>query len=232
MDLAGKLVAISPHFDDAVLSCGDWLAARPGGTVLTVYSGVPPSGTPLPDWDRRCGFARADQAMLARHEENRAAMATLGARGLGLGLLDDQYGGPGADAGRLTGALAAALTTLRPDVVLVPLGLFHQDHLRASEAALVVWKLFREVLDSTWLAYEEALYRRKPGLVQQRLAELRARRIRITPLSGPPYRGSRKTRAVAAYASQLRALGLVPGRGDDAAPERYWRLEPEEGARY
>lgn len=232
MELSGRVVAISPHFDDAVFSCGNWLATRPGSTVLTVYSGVPHSGTPLPDWDRRCGFERADQAMLARHEENRAAMAVLGARGLGLGLLDSQYGEPGADTGRITGALAAALTTLRPDVVLAPLGLFHQDHLRASDAALVVWRLFREVLDSTWLAYEEALYRRKPGLVQQRLAQLRGQRIRVTPLSGPQYLGNRKTRAVAAYASQLEALGLAPGQGDDAAPERYWRLEAEEGALY
>ena len=230
MDLAGTVVVISPHFDDAVFSCGEWLAARPGSTVLTVYSGVPSSSTPLPDWDRRCGFNRADQAVLARHEENRAAMAVLGARGLGLGLLDDQYGHPPADAGRITGALAAALTTLRPEVVLAPLGLFHQDHLRASDAALMVWRLFRDVMNSTWLAYEEALYRGKPGLVQQRLAELRAQDIRVTPLAGPQYRGDRKTRAVAAYASQLEALGLVPGQGDDAAPERYWRLEFEEGA--
>lgn len=226
MDLAGKLVVISPHFDDAVFSCGDWLAARPGGTVLTVYSAVPHSSTPLPDRDRRCGFARADQAMLARHAENRAAMEVLGARGLGLGLLDDQYGAPGTDAGRLTGALASALTTLQPDVVLVPLGLFHHDNLRASDAALVVWRLFRETLGCTWLAYEDAPYRPAPGPVLQRLAELRARHISLTPLVGPQYRGSRKIRAAAAYASHRGA----PRPGDAAAPERYWHLEAEESA--
>jgi len=230
MDLSGSVVAISPHFDDAVFSCGNLLAARPGSTVLTVYSAVPGSATPAPEWDRRCGFERADQAVLARHEENRAAMAVLGARGLGLDLLDDQYGGPRAEAGRLTGALAAALNTLAPDVVLLPLGLFHRDHLRTSDAALTVWRLFRDVMDTAWLAYEEALYRCKPGLVQKRLAELREQRVLATPLSGPaPVDPDRKTRAVAAYASQLQALGLVPGKGDDAAPERYWRLQLAEG---
>ncbi|MBO1113775.1 PIG-L family deacetylase [Bordetella petrii] len=229
MDPKGRLVVISPHFDDAVFSCGDWLAACPGGTVLTVYSGVPPSTAPLPDWDRRCGFARADQAVLARHEENRAAMAVLGARGLGLGLLDDQYQGAATVAGRITGMLASALTTLQPAVVLMPLGLFHRDHLRVSDAALTVWRLFRQAMNNTWLAYEEALYRRKPGLLQQRLAELRAQHVLATPEAGPQYRGDRKTRAVAAYASQLGALGLTPGQGDDAAPERYWLLAPESG---
>ncbi|MBO9353803.1 PIG-L family deacetylase [Bordetella petrii] len=228
MDVPGKVLAISPHFDDAVFSCGAWLAACPGSTVLTVYSGVPPSTAPLPDWDRRCGFQRADQAMMARYEENRAAMAVLGARGLGLGLLDDQYHGPPLEAGRITGMLATALTTLQPDIVLAPLGLFHRDHVRVADAALTVWRLFQQSLGGTWLAYEEALYRRKPGLVQQRLADLHAQHIRATPAAGPPYLGERKTHAVAAYASQLDALGLMPGQGDDAAPERYWRLGLEE----
>ncbi|MBV7486116.1 PIG-L deacetylase family protein [Bordetella sp. BOR01] len=230
MGLTGKVVVISPHFDDAVLSCGDWLAACPGSTVLTVYSGVPPSTASLPDWDRRCGFERADQAAMARHEENRAAMAVLGARGLGLGLLDEQYEGPVPETGRITGMLATALTTLQPAVVLVPLGLFHRDHLRVSDASLTVWRLFRAAMANTWLAYEEALYRRKPGLVQQRLATLQAERIQATPIQGPRYNGERKRRAVAAYASQLDALELTPGQGDDAAPESYWRLEIEGAA--
>lgn len=231
MDMSGSVVVISPHFDDAVLSCGNWLAACPGSTVLTVYSGVPPSATPLTDWDRRCGFQSADQAMLARHEENRAAMAVLGARNLDLGLLDEQYTRQQAGPGRLTGMLATALTTLQPAVLLLPLGLFHRDHLRVSEAALTIWRLFERPLGGRWLAYEEALYRRKPGLVQSRLAALRAQHIVATPVPGPAYRGERKTRAVAAYASQLEPLGLVPGQGDDAAPERYWELSAEQAGK-
>ncbi|MCD0504441.1 PIG-L family deacetylase, partial [Bordetella petrii] len=203
MQPAGKIVVISPHFEDAVFSCGAWLAARPGATVLTVYSGVPASGVPVSDWDRRCGFERADQAVLARQAENQAALALLGARGLGLGLLTDQYGASLGESGRLTGVLAAALTTLRPDIVLMPLGVFQRDSLRASEAALAVWQLFRASMDNTWLAYEEALYRARPGLVQHRLAELRAQDISATPLAGPQYLGDRKVRAVAACASQL-----------------------------
>src|SRR5436853_287558 len=51
------MVAISPHLDDAVLSCGQLLAARPGSVVITVFAGMPRDGSQQTDWDRRCGFA-------------------------------------------------------------------------------------------------------------------------------------------------------------------------------
>lgn len=218
MACATHTVVISPHFDDAVLGCGDLLAATPNCTVITVYSGVPPAGTPAPDWDRRCGFATADEAMLAREREDSVALAMLHAHALRLGLMDSQYEPPD-DSARLHDALAGALGLLQPQRVYVPLGLFHDDHRRVCDAALHIG-----VLSSCeWLGYEEALYRRKPGLLQQRLAELLARGVMATPEPGPPPSGT-KTSAVAAYASQLRALGLQPGMGDAAQPERYWRL--------
>ncbi|WP_459618577.1 PIG-L family deacetylase [Bordetella sp. 2513F-2] len=222
MTQAEPWVIISPHFDDAVLSCGALLSSHPGSTVLTVFSGVPHPGTPLPDWDRRCGFERADQAMLAREREDTLALALLGAKALRLGLLDQQYADPdGPD--RLPGMLAGALDLLQPQRVLTPLGLFHQDHARVSDAVATIGPL----LECEWYAYEEALYRCKPGLVQRRLAELRRRGVRATPadLGQPETPPPIKARAVAAYASQLRALGLAPGEGDPARAERYWRLE-------
>jgi len=219
MACASHTVVISPHFDDAVLGCGDLLAAMPGCTVITVYSGVPPAGTSAPDWDRRCGFATADEAMLAREREDSEALATLQAHALRLGLMDSQYASPD-DPVRLDDALAGALGLLQPQRVYMPLGLFHDDHRRVCDAALRIGALS----SCEWLAYEEALYRRKPGLLQQRLAELLARGVVATPEPGPPPSDGKKASAVAAYASQLRALGLQPGMGDPAQPERYWRL--------
>src|SRR6478752_3072849 len=37
----GRLIAVSPCLNDAVVSCAGLLAARPDSTVLTVYSGLP-----------------------------------------------------------------------------------------------------------------------------------------------------------------------------------------------
>ena len=59
-------VVISPHLDDAVFSCGDWLATHPGAIVMTVFAGVPRDGALHTEWDNRCGFADASHAILAR----------------------------------------------------------------------------------------------------------------------------------------------------------------------
>jgi LmbE family N-acetylglucosaminyl deacetylase len=216
-----RIAIISPHLDDAVLSCGNLLGAHRDSVVVTLFSGMPPPDTPLTEWDRLCGFADCEEAMQARHHENEAALALLGARSLNLGLLDGQYA-VAEDAAQLAGALARALAGLDVASVFMPLGLFHPDHVRASEACLAAWPLFDQY---GWFAYSDALYRRRPGVLQQRLADLRARRIYATPIFLPQGCPVQKTRAVAAYASQLAALDLAPGQGDDAAAEGYWHFE-------
>lgn len=215
----GGIVVLSPHFDDAVLACGAFLAGRPGATVLTVCAGLPPPEMPAPDWDRRCGFRSARQAVLARIDENRQALGLLRAVGRQLAMLDSQYGGQCAG---LSPRLARELAEMRPALVLMPLGLFHDDHIRVSNAALRVRRWLGPGM--SWVAYEDALYRRRPGLVQRRLATLRDRGVRATPWLTVAADLPIKRRAVGAYASQLGPLGLIPGRGDDALPEHYWRL--------
>lgn len=215
-------MTISPHYDDAVLSCGNLLAAQPGSTVLTVYTGTPPDGERMTtDWDRRCGFDDAEQAMRARRAENQSALRLLRLHGLELGLLDAQYADAGQE-GRLTAALATALSRLHPRIVLMPLGLFHGDHLRVSDAVLRVRGLFRRC---QWLAYEEIPYRDKPGLVQGRLADLMTHHVCATPALVGPEASPLKPQALRAYRSQLRALGIPLERPvENGREERYWRL--------
>jgi LmbE family N-acetylglucosaminyl deacetylase len=221
---SGGILVLSPHFDDAVLACGAFLATRPGAVVMTVCAGQPPENAPLPEWDQRRGFDNARSAVQARMQENRHALARLGAVDAQLDLLDSQYGGRCAGLGP---ALAREIARLRPGIVLLPLGLFHEDHVRVSNAALMAWRWLGD--RPLWIAYEDALYRRRPGLVQQRLAELHAMGVCATPWLTVPARMPMKRRAVAAYASQLGPLGLVPGQGDDALPEHYWRLCSPDG---
>lgn len=215
------MVVISPHLDDAVFGCGDALAARPGSTVLTVFAGLPDDAERITEWDARCGFADAREAVRARRDEDRLALTRLEARPLWLDFVDSQYGQP-AGAEAIAAALRAALQDLADDRVLYPLGLFHSDHRLVHEAA----RAALDTLDvAVALAYEDALYRAIPGLLQRRLAELEKAGIVATPApEAPPPGGPRKAQAIAAYASQLRAFG--PGGCDDAArPERLWRLE-------
>ncbi len=218
-------MVVSPHCDDAVFGCGELLAARPGSAVITVFAGRPEHGVPLTRWDAAAGFDEGDDVMGHRHAEDRAALAVLGARARWLPFRDAQYGGPiAADA--VVPGLAAAVRAYRPDVVAIPLGLFHDDHKTTHEAGL---RLARRWPQLTWLLYADALYRHIAGLVEERLARLGAAGLVAVPLPSPPvHRDELKRRAVACYASQLRALS-GPGRAshtDLFEPESYWRLSP------
>jgi len=214
-----ETVVLSPHFDDAVFSCGAFLARHPDAVVLTVFAGMPPAEMGAPSWDQRCGFDCPRAAMRARRDENARALEALGVRGEQLPLLDQQYGGQGEG---LVMALEDSLAQIGASRVLLPLGLFHEDHVRVSNAGLFVCGL----LGKACIAYEDALYRCKPGLVRQRFAELAAAGVCAMPWRSERADVPAKVRAVKAYASQLRALGLTPGEGDDARPEHYWRLVP------
>jgi LmbE family N-acetylglucosaminyl deacetylase len=217
---------ISPHLDDAVFGCGQWLSAHPGTRVATVFAGLPADGGLRTDWDARCGLASAREAVLARREEDRAALALLGCEPRWLDFGDSQYGvTPAVEA--VAEALSALLARQGEDEAFVfPLGLFHADHRLVHEACMAAWRRHPRPA----LLYEDALYRGIPRLLQQRLAELLQQGLELTPAKEPPGDAATlKARAVQCYASQLRAFG--PGGYDDTArPERRWRIETEAGA--
>jgi LmbE family N-acetylglucosaminyl deacetylase len=221
--LPDPMLVISPHLDDAVLSCGQLLAGRPGSVVATIFAGVPRQPGLCTDWDRRCGFGSAAEAMARRREEDRAALARLGAQALWLDFCDAQYEQP-APAEDLRAALRDLLLRCRPERVLLPLGLYHGDHRQAHEAALSVC---REC--EVWL-YEDVPYRGMSGVLQQRLAELQAmgRSLRPARLAGCLGAAEAKSGALSAYASQWRAFGRH-GLDDAREPERCWALEPPLG---
>lgn len=213
-----RTVVISPHLDDAVFSCGRLLAAHPGSTVVTVFAGIPPLHMPASDWDRRCGFDTAAQAMTQRRDEDRIALSLLEARPVWLDFLDHGYG-PACSPEAVTYALQQVLLELQPDSVLVPLGLFHSDHLLTHESGMHAVLAMAGVRR---LLYEDALYRGLPGLLQQRLMALGQSGASLTPLRMKSEGSAAlKAHAVQAYASQLRGFG--PGGYDDTeAAERCW----------
>jgi LmbE family N-acetylglucosaminyl deacetylase len=219
--VTGRLVVVSPHLDDGVLGCSALLAQHPAAIVMTVFAGRPPASTPLPPWDEAAGFRPGDDVVGARRAEDRAALDILDAEPVWLSFLDSQYGdSPAVDA--IVPALESALMDAVPATVCIPLGLFHSDHLLTHAAALHV--LARHA-HWRWLAYEEPMYRRVPGSLDDRLASLKSAGIAATlyQSAAPP---ADKPRAMACYASQLRALRTPgrPGFADALAPERYWAL--------
>ena len=143
-------VVLSPHFDDAVLSCARWLEQHPGTIVATVCSGKPGPGVPAdPAWDALARFSSGDHAAESRRDEDLDALGVLGAEQLVLGFLDGSFykerAGRWHEAGNagnsfeahLTRSIDEVLDDLDPDACLLPLGLLHPDHIVTRRAALI-----------------------------------------------------------------------------------------------
>jgi LmbE family N-acetylglucosaminyl deacetylase len=79
-----RIVVVSPHLDDGVLSLGAAMAqwARTGARVelLTVFACDPESDAPAGGWDERAGFSTESQAAIARRAEDARACTLLGAK--------------------------------------------------------------------------------------------------------------------------------------------------------
>ena len=82
--LKGRLVVVSPHLDDAVLSLGATIAhaVQSGSNVeiLTVFACAPDSNAPTDDWDRKSGFTTEGEAAQQRRREDEAPVPVDGRR--------------------------------------------------------------------------------------------------------------------------------------------------------
>jgi LmbE family N-acetylglucosaminyl deacetylase len=219
----GRLLAVSPHLDDVVFGCGDVVAAHPGAVVVTIFAGGPSVWNEPTDWDAAAGFAPGEDAVARRREEDRAALTEIAARPVWLPFWDSQYGRT-APCDEIRAMVDQVIHTAAPDVVIIPLGLWHSDHCLCHQAVV---SLVRRYPGLEWLAYEDAVYRSYPdsGLAG-RLAQLSADGIRATPLAAGPPASAAKRRSISCYRSQLRALTTpgLPGWTDALEPERCWVL--------
>jgi LmbE family N-acetylglucosaminyl deacetylase len=204
-----KMVVISPHLDDAVMSIGATIAGavRSGTTVevLTVFGYGPTSPAPAGPWDRKSGFATEAEACGVRRREDAEACRILGATQR----LFDFGAEPYERRGTPEQILAAVKSQLAgADSVLVPgFPLTHPDHQELTQLLL-----------SAALPCRIGLYAEQPyGFYERRKIEPAMRAAAIDSLVGPlrwmrqpAGRAERrlKIRAVRSYRSQLRSLGL------------------------
>jgi LmbE family N-acetylglucosaminyl deacetylase len=226
-----RIVIISPHLDDAVLGCGQFMAARPGCTVVTVFAGNPPRyPDPMRVWDLQSGFGPHDDVMEARRREDHAALAVLGATPRHLDFVEYTYNpgdvpvSPETIAPRLTQELRA----LEPSLVIAPFGLANPDHDVVHRASMRARDELGDDL-SFWL-YQDMGYHFIPGLLAWRVSQLFRKEIWPTPVC-PVVDGTdeRKMRAVNCYPSQLLALEddwQIGAKLATHTPEQYWRLTP------
>jgi LmbE family N-acetylglucosaminyl deacetylase len=180
MPRSRALIVVSPHLDDGVMSCGQFLSTRPGSVVITVFAGRPPDGR-WGSWDDRC-FELGEDPLTVRWAEDRLAVEEIGSTSLHLGFLDDQYGPPPA-VGDITEALAEATSGIAAGSWLVPLGLRHPDHLLAHRASVA---LLTRQGQADWIVYEELPYRlQHPVEVRARLSEVQRAGVALGELQPP-----------------------------------------------
>ena len=227
-----RIVVLSPHFDDAAMGAGLMILRHTAAdtTVVTVLGGRPPSyPDPPSEWDALGGFHAGDDVVAARREEDRAAMAVLGAAHAWLDFPDHQYL---AEPDRPTAAevapvLEAAVSEKVPTAVFVPMGLGNPDHVMTHDAALLVRARHQEW---AWFAYEDHGYKHIPGLLAWRVSKLFRSGLWPTPALVPVSTDlERKRGALWCYASQIPPLEqdhALSERLDANVPEQFWRLAP------
>jgi LmbE family N-acetylglucosaminyl deacetylase len=210
------VLVVSPHLDDAVLSAGQFLAGLPGAVVVTMLAGIPDPPVTTP-WDAASGFATSQEAVETRRAEDEAALALLKATPAHLDFLDGQYAP--ADPSALTDALVEQVERHRPEFVLGPLGVHHDDHERIRDAVLAA------DLDVPLWLYEDLPYRvNRPEAAAAALQTIRGRGY--TPELGFIGTGpvASKTVALWCYRSQMR-LPYFDNIHTMLVPERFWRVE-------
>jgi LmbE family N-acetylglucosaminyl deacetylase len=227
-----RIAIVSPHLDDAVLGCANFMASHPGVVVVTVFAGNPPAypSDPMRKWDVQSGFAAGDDVMETRRHEDAAALDLLDATPVHLEFVEHTYNPddrPVAPA-VLAEGLAPALAALGPTLVLAPFGLANPDHDVTHRACMLARD---ELGDSvSWWCYEDSGYKHIPGMLAWRVSSLFRRGVWPTPVCPPTdAHETRKRAAIACYPTQLRALEddwAIGAKLAAPAPEQFWRLAP------
>ena len=201
-----RWIYLSPHFDDAVLSCGGLIyeQTRQGlqAEIWTIFAGDAPAGLLSPlalrchvDW----GIPDVHELVAARRDEDQAAAAIVGAEIVhfslpdciyrrsadGQSLYPDEVFVPfhpfdqGLD-GDIAVVMAAELEA--DDILVVPLAIGdHVDHRLARLAAERLHRPLRYYADIPYVLRQPEATRDSGGV-----ARLRKRRSRLRP---PPRRG-------------------------------------------
>ncbi len=243
-----RRIVLSPHLDDAPLSCGgaihQWTAAGEPVLVVTFMTGDPPDGdlSPFAHAQHAGWQLEAREAYVARRAEEVAALQVLGADYRHVGLLDciyraDDAGSfynsdeaifgcihPGDD--RLAEEMARRLVLLGPlestTDVYAPLAVGnHIDHQLVRHAA------------ERWRGQDLIYYEDFPYVGEGEAEELDATPLLI-PLSKEDI--AAKIKAIGCYQSQIRSLFRTDARmekqvcahgrhasGENGWAERYWQ---------
>jgi hypothetical protein len=217
---------LSPHLDDAVLSC--WhLLAQPGEMiVINVFAGVPASTSRPAWWDQLTGASDSGQRVRERVEEDREALAFTGREPVNLGFLDEQYRGAEQPLAPL---IAHIESWLVPGAHVYAPAAFggHEDHALVRAAALGLRKrglgvsLYADLPHATLHGWPAWVTGAGTAASPDHAAALWDRTLAETGISPAtmslevhqldPRSHARKLKAVHSYVTQLKGLAEFGG---------------------
>ncbi len=225
-----RLLVVSPHLDDVVMSCGFLLLAHPGATVVTLFAASPDSYTdPLNEHDTDCGFRPGDDTMAVRREEDMRALAAVGATPRWLPFRQNSHVERHDPIAAPTGAadvLASVIAELEPTCVVAPLGLSHPDHQACHATALAARASAGSI---AWLWYSDLPYVFIPRVLDARFRVLRDAGSTASPACPSVSRDfAAKWSAFERYETQVAVLERIWRLRDrlERAPEQYWTIDP------
>jgi LmbE family N-acetylglucosaminyl deacetylase len=225
-----RLLVLSPHLDDVVISCGGLLLAHPGATVVTLFAASPPAYTdPLNEHDTACGFEPGDDTMAVRRREDERALGAVGATPRWLSLCQNSHVARADPIAAPPGAvdeIVAAIEEVEPSCAVAPLGLSHVDHQACHASALAARE---RVGPMPWLWYSDLPYNFIPRVLGARFRTLHKAGIAASPACPTvSHDFGAKWRAFNEYATQVPVLdGLWELRDRlERAGEQYWELDP------
>ncbi|MEO6471880.1 MAG: PIG-L family deacetylase [Aeromicrobium sp.] len=232
-------VILSPHLDDAVLSCWHLLCGPGDVAVINVFAGSPPPGIGASWWDRETGATDSVARMKERWAEDRDAFAIAGRTATNLDFLDEQYEPPDQSVDEIVARLRDLIDP--ETIVYAPAALGeHGDHERVRSAALELaadGQIVRLYADHPhavrlgWPAWVNGSESKSGPEVAEhwdrRLGEVGVRQHRPKVHHLDATERERKLRAVSAYRTQIPALESTFGEieGFPAFPhEIVWAL--------
>jgi LmbE family N-acetylglucosaminyl deacetylase len=215
-----SILLIGAHFDDAVLSAGQFLAERPDADVVTVFAGIPltPDNILTP-YDEKCGFTNARDAVGARTRENDNALALLEANPINLEFPDSQYETELANhvnVGDITAKLQEIVDAKSYEFIMAPLGLAHPDHIKVTDAVMSL-----KTKKPLYLWEDLPLRVVEPQLVPPRLQTYGLTLDKLWATGTNDHKIAKKIRAMTCYKSQINTGILDPYFM--YVPERFWK---------
>ncbi len=218
-------VILSPHFDDAALSCWHVLAGAGEVLVVNVFAGEPPAGT-LGWWDRLAGAGDSAAAVRVRIQEDRRALSRAGRTAVNLPFLDRQYREGDQAVAEIVDALRGELAPDARIYAPASLGDHHPDHTAVRHAALALHAqgadvtLYADLPHATvlgwprWVLNGGSSTDDRAG--EQWASQLEATGIALARMTPTTHRldaheHERKLEAVLAYATQIAPLQRIFG---------------------